>query len=127
VSAYRFTPGDRVEPRAYQTRKHPSIRGRVGTVVTVDDAAGGHSRVLVAWDSLPGALSHPKSGLVFHKDSPQPPAGSPNGHPTGDPTMEATVVDDGTVRFNGEAHGIPFLVYVRADKQVKLVLPATAW
>jgi hypothetical protein len=37
--------------------------------------------------------------------------------------MAATVVDDGTVRFNGEAHGVPFLVYVRADKQVKLVLP----
>jgi hypothetical protein len=123
VSAYRFTPGDRVEPRAYQVRKHPSIRGRVGTVVTVDSTHGGHSRVLVAWDNLPGELFHPKSGLVLHKGSPQPPAANPNGHPTGNPTMAATVVDNGTVRFDGEAHGIPFLVYVRADRQVKLVLP----
>jgi hypothetical protein len=123
VSAYRFTPGDRVEPRDYQIREHPSIRGRVGTVVTVDDTPGGHTRVLVKWDNLPSELSHPKSGLVFHKGSPQPSAGSPNGHPTGDPTMAATVVDNGTVRFEGEAHGIPFRVYVRPDRQVKLVLP----
>jgi hypothetical protein len=124
VSAYRFTPGDRVEPRAYQIRKHPSIRGRVGTVVTVDGTPGGHSRVLVAWDNLRGELSHPKSGLLFHKGSSQPPAGSSNGHPTGDPAMQGTVVDNGTVRFDGEAHGIPFTVYVRADRQqVKLVLP----
>jgi hypothetical protein len=69
VSAYRFTPGDRVEPRAYQIRKHPSIRGRVGTVVTVDDTPGGHTHVLVKWDNLPDELSHPKAGLLFHKGS----------------------------------------------------------
>jgi hypothetical protein len=123
VSAYRFTPGNRVEPRDYQIREHSSIRGQIGTVVTVDDTPGGHTHVLVKWDNLPGELSHPKSGLVFHKGSPQPPAVSPNGHPAGDPTMAATVVDNGTVRFDGKAHGIPFLVYVRADRQVKLVLP----
>jgi hypothetical protein len=102
VSAYRFTPGDRVEPRAYQIRKHPSIRGRAGTVVAVDDSPGGHSRVLVAWDDLPDELSHPKSGLIR---SPQPAAESPNGHPTGDPTMKGSVVDNGTVRFDGRRTG----------------------
>ena len=124
MSAYRFTPGDRVEPRAYQIRKHPWIRGRVGTVVSVDDAPGGHSRVLVEWDNLPGELFHPKSGLLFHKGSPkgspQPPAGSSNGHPTGDSIMAATVVDNGTVKFDGEAHGIAFSVYVRENGRVKL-------
>jgi hypothetical protein len=71
--------------------------------------------VVVQWDNLPGELSHPKSGLILSKEGGSQPAAG---------TMEGTVVDNGTVRFDGEAHGIPFTVYVRADRrQVKLVLP----
>jgi hypothetical protein len=34
--------------------------------------------------------------------------------------MEGTTLNTGTVKFDGEAHGIAFSVYVRENGQVKL-------
>ena len=68
--AYRFRPGDRVQPRKYQVERQPRLRDRAGTVIAVTPVDARSFLVTVAWEMTGGVeeLQHPASGLMPQRD-----------------------------------------------------------